>query len=82
MTPATRALLDNGGPQRMHVNSKSVGMADRVSQRRKFRHAGFIYKVLPETSLAWRDVAAGAIVTAILFNVGKLLINRIWGVVP
>jgi membrane protein len=36
---------------------------------------GLIYKVLPDTSLAWRDVSAGAIATAILFNVGKFLIS-------
>jgi membrane protein len=40
---------------------------------------GLIYKVLPDTSLAWRDVAAGAIVTAILFNVGKILISLYLG---
>jgi membrane protein len=38
-----------------------------------------IYKVLPDTSLAWRDVIAGAIATAILFNVGKLLIGLYLG---
>jgi membrane protein len=27
-----------------------------------------IYKVLADTSLAWRDVISGAIATAILFN--------------
>jgi membrane protein len=30
-----------------------------------------IYKVLPDRRLAWRDVIAGALVTAILFTVGK-----------
>jgi membrane protein len=38
-----------------------------------------IYKVLPDTSLAWRDVAAGAIATAILFDIGKLLISLYLG---
>jgi membrane protein len=38
-----------------------------------------IYKVLPDTSLAWRDVAAGAIATAILFNIGKFLISLYLG---
>ena len=38
-----------------------------------------IYKVLPDTSLAWRDVIAGAIATAILFNVGKFLIGLYLG---
>jgi membrane protein len=40
---------------------------------------GLIYKILPDTSLAWRDVAAGAIVTAVLFNVGKFLISLYLG---
>lgn len=33
-----------------------------------------IYKVLPDTPIAWRDVVAGALATSLLFNVGKLLI--------
>jgi membrane protein len=38
-----------------------------------------IYKVLPDTSLAWRDVISGAIATAILFNIGKFLISLYLG---
>jgi membrane protein len=38
-----------------------------------------IYKVLPDTSLAWRDVIAGAIGTAILFDIGKFLISLYLG---
>lgn len=34
-----------------------------------------IYKVLPDTPLAWRDVAIGALVTAALFTSGKSLIG-------
>lgn len=34
-----------------------------------------IYKVLPDCPLAWRDVWFGAIVTAILFTIGKSLIG-------
>jgi membrane protein len=34
-----------------------------------------IFKMLPEVKIAWRDVWVGALVTAILFNVGKLLIG-------
>jgi membrane protein len=40
---------------------------------------GLIYKVLPDTSLAWRDVIAGAIATAVLFNVGKFAISLYLG---
>jgi membrane protein len=34
-----------------------------------------IYKVLPDRELQWRDVAVGAVVTAILFTIGKSLIG-------
>jgi membrane protein len=34
-----------------------------------------IYKVLPDKQLEWRDVVVGAIVTALLFTVGKSLIS-------
>ena len=34
-----------------------------------------IYKVLPDVELAWGDVLVGAVVTALLFNVGKFLIG-------
>lgn len=36
---------------------------------------GAIYKVLPDRSLAWRDVIFGALATAVLFTVGKALIG-------
>ena len=34
-----------------------------------------IYKVLPDRRLQWRDVVVGALVTAVLFTVGKTLIG-------
>ena len=34
-----------------------------------------IYKVLPDVKLYWADVLVGAVVTALLFNVGKYLIG-------
>jgi membrane protein len=36
---------------------------------------GAVYKVLPDKKLTWRDVAVGAISTAILFTIGKFLIS-------
>ena len=36
---------------------------------------GMIYKLMPSVKIAWRDVLVGATVTAILFEVGKLLIG-------
>jgi membrane protein len=38
-----------------------------------------IYKVLPDTPVAWRDVWAGAVLTAALFTVGKLGIGLYLG---
>jgi len=34
-----------------------------------------IFKFLPDAEIAWRDVAIGALMTAILFNVGKSIIG-------
>jgi membrane protein len=34
-----------------------------------------IYKVLPDRNLEWGDVVVGAIVTAVLFTIGKTLIS-------
>lgn len=39
----------------------------------------FIYKYLPATPIAWRDVIVGAILTAILFMGGKVLIGLYLG---
>jgi membrane protein len=36
---------------------------------------GAIYKVLPDRDIEWRDVMVGAIVTALLFTIGKSLIS-------
>ena len=35
----------------------------------------FIYKVMPKVRLDWRDVGVGAVVTALLFTLGKFLIG-------
>jgi membrane protein len=34
-----------------------------------------VYKILPETEIAWKDVWVGAIVTAILFVLGQVAIS-------
>ena len=36
---------------------------------------GAIYKVLPDKDIEWHDVMIGAVVTALLFTIGKLLIS-------
>ncbi len=36
---------------------------------------GFIFKVLPDADIQWRDVIAGALVTALLFMLGKFAIS-------
>jgi membrane protein len=38
-----------------------------------------IFKVLPETEIAWGDVWVGAAVTALLFTIGKMLIGLYLG---
>jgi len=36
---------------------------------------GAIYKVLPDRALQWKDVIVGALMTSLLFNLGKTLIS-------
>jgi membrane protein len=38
-----------------------------------------IFKVLPDVKIAWREVWTGAIITALLFNLGKLLLGLYLG---
>ena len=38
-----------------------------------------IYKIIPRATIAWRDVWIGAAVTALLFEIGKLLIGLYLG---
>lgn len=38
-----------------------------------------IYKVVPDVEIAWRDVWVGALVTGVLFSIGKLLIGLYLG---
>lgn len=38
-----------------------------------------MFKLLPDTHVAWRDVWIGALITAALFTVGKLLIGLYLG---
>ncbi len=40
---------------------------------------GLIYKVLPDVQIAWSDVAVGAVVTSLLFTLGKTLIGLYMG---
>jgi uncharacterized BrkB/YihY/UPF0761 family membrane protein len=63
-----------------------LGLLHAAQPSRQFRRGvlvallfAMIYKVLPDTSLAWRDVVAGAIATAILFDIGKFLISLYLG---
>ncbi|MEX0731680.1 MAG: YihY/virulence factor BrkB family protein [Aquisalimonadaceae bacterium] len=36
---------------------------------------GMIYKVLPDVVISWRDVASGALVTALLFSLGRYAVS-------
>jgi membrane protein len=38
-----------------------------------------IFRVLPEARIDWRDVWIGALTTAVLFSIGKLLISAYIG---
>ena len=40
---------------------------------------GLVYKVLPNARIAWRDVAVGALVTALLLFIGKTAIGHFLG---
>jgi membrane protein len=40
---------------------------------------GLIYKVVPDVDVRWRDVAVGALVTAVLFTIGKQLLGLYLG---
>jgi membrane protein len=36
---------------------------------------GLVYKIIPDVDVEWRDVTLGALMTSLLFNVGKLLVG-------
>jgi membrane protein len=38
-----------------------------------------MFKLLPDKQIAWRDVWVGALITAVLFTIGKLLIGLYLG---
>ncbi|MBD2568581.1 YihY/virulence factor BrkB family protein [Anabaena lutea] len=40
---------------------------------------GLIFKVLPDVKIAWSDVLIGAVITSILFSLGKFLLGRYLG---
>lgn len=39
----------------------------------------FMFKVLPDVEISWKAVWSGALLTAVLFNVGKLLLSLYFG---
>lgn len=39
----------------------------------------FIFKIVPDTPIKWKDVRFGAFVTSVLFNLSKFAISRIFG---
>lgn len=39
----------------------------------------FVFKVVPDARIAWREVPLGAVVTSLLFNIGKLFISHLLG---
>jgi membrane protein len=39
----------------------------------------FVFKVVPDARIAWHEVRVGAVVTSLLFNIGKLFISQLLG---
>jgi membrane protein len=65
--------IDMGGP--LLVNAIDVGVSLGVMTLL----FGLIYRFLPDVRLAWRDVWTGALVTSLLFSIGKFLIGLYLG---
>jgi membrane protein len=61
------------------VGSSFLYMHDTLALIMSALMFGMIFKVLPETPVAWRDVAVGALVTAALFTVGQWALGRYLG---
>ncbi len=40
---------------------------------------GWILQYLPDVKIAWRDIAIGALITSVLFNIGKTLVGEYLG---
>jgi membrane protein len=51
-----------------------LGVPNAYKQRHSLGEA-FDRKVLPDRSLQWNDVVVGALITSVLFNIGKSLLG-------
>ncbi|RLK31087.1 YihY/virulence factor BrkB family protein [Cupriavidus plantarum] len=79
---AALAVLDRFWGQ-MWTSSWFAPVADAISTAFSFTVVtmlfAVIFKMLPNARIAWRDVIMGAIITALLFSVGKRLIGLYLG---
>ena len=57
----------------LHVLNLAISFASTTSL------LALIYKLMPRAKIAWRDVWLGAVVTALLFEIGKFLIGLYLG---
>ncbi len=61
------------------IGSTFIYMHDTLAFVMSALMFGMIFKVLPETPVAWRDVGVGALVTSLLFSVGQWALGRYLG---
>lgn len=75
-------------PRRADQCTSSVRRVDRQRHQQVFSFVPIaflfaaIYKVLPDHTLQWRDVAVGSLVTTLLFTIGKALLAGTSGRAP
>lgn len=66
-----------------HLASSPISIVQVINQVLSFAVVAvlftLIYRVLPDAKIAWRDVALGAVVTALMFTIGKYLIGLYLG---
>jgi len=62
---------------------ETLGLLDMMQQALSFLGlvllTTLIFKVLPDARVAWRDVAVGSLVTAVLLSFGKMAVGQILG---
>jgi membrane protein len=70
LTTATEALARyaGAGPAVPAANLAAMFAAEAVL-------FALVFKFLPNAQLHWRDAAAGAVLTAVLFTIGKVLVG-------
>ncbi|MHB8955150.1 MAG: YihY/virulence factor BrkB family protein [Pirellulaceae bacterium] len=78
MTAAVRALADRFSGL-LGSGAAQFVVGESVTALTVILLFGTMFKLLPDAKIAWKDVWFGAVVTAILFTVGKFLIGLYLG---